>query len=310
MMWIRCATLLLALSLASTASAQQTRDSVGSGRSALDVEITSGARTTHDVLGEGERRYTLHRPFALVRFRLVQHVTRLAPNLALEFELDAALHADRSYAPSGAYAGFWAGSPWLGLGIAHRTPSQTLRVSVGLAPPLTTTRRTDLESLAAPGLGRWNEWLTSPNIVPLGVQLMGEWRFTHFDVGADAALILAPSFSHAGSRGEQPNYAFWAATGVWLTGHLNEQIDLGARLQWVAIAAHYDSPRADGVSSPSLRGVMLMPYVRYVFPRNHAALEPSYFELRTNINLVERDGPFLIANEFVWSLGVAAGTNW
>lgn len=300
MMWIRCATLLLALSLASRASAQQTRDSVGSGRSALDVAFISGARTNY--------RETSN-PFSVVQFRLVQHIAMLAPSLALEFELDASLFADAYISSIRVDGGLTLGSPWLGLGIAHRSDSQTLRASVGVAPPLATVRGTPLMPGGSAGMGRWNEWLAEISLVPMGLNLMGAWRFTEVEVGVDAALIVSPGFTYASRRGDEPTFAAWGALGVWLTGHLSESFDLGARVQWVTGFTQRD-PLVIESHETILSGVLLTPFVRYVFAQERAALDPSYVELRTHFNVIAPDGPFLIANEFTWSLGVAAGTNW
>ena len=126
--------------------------------------------------------------------------------------------------------------------------------------------------------------------------------------GFDAAVIVAPSFAYASSRGDEPIFAAWGALGVWLTGHLTEHVDLGARAQWVTGLTQRNA--AVVMPETILSGLLLTPFVRYVFPHEHAALEPSYVELRTHFNVIAPDGPFLIANPFVWSLGVAAGTNW
>ena len=88
-------TLALALwPFTSTAHAQLTRDAVGNGRSALEAQLTSGARLRYGSRIEGDPLSdvpTTLTPFMTLQFRVTQHITRLTPELVLEFDLDAAL---------------------------------------------------------------------------------------------------------------------------------------------------------------------------------------------------------------------------
>ena len=119
--------------------------------------------------------------------------------------------------------------------------------------------------------------------VPLGFLGLGEWRFSNFDVGVDAALILAPLFQWRDSPEAVPTgFAAWAAAGAWLTGHLSTEVDLGVRLQAVAGVLHEDATRFDPSTDTTSAYVALTPFVRYWF--NHAAIQsPAFAELRMKI---------------------------
>ncbi len=310
----RLTLILTLLLLTSTAHAQLTRDAVGSGRSALEAQLTSGARTRFGVrtdLGPGlppivER--TQHIPFVTLQFRLTQHITRLTPDLALEFDLDAALAAESFYSSTGEFDGLWLGSPWLGLSVASRSPARTLRASFGVAPPLATLREIRVQSVTAGGVGGWNAWLTERELVPIGLLGLGEWRFTHLDVGAELALIVAP---FASSYLRTWGVVAWAAAGVWLTGHLSNEVDLGARLQGVARFGQYDMYTSTSITESAHMDVSLTPFLRYWLTRAPSPSPvPAFVELRLNFNFVEPYGPVFVANESTWSLAVAIGTNW
>jgi len=312
-------TLTLALWLfASTAHAQLTRDAVGNGRSALESQLTVGEyleRPSPDRLCSAtmpcDVLFPRDVPFVTLQFRLAQHVTQLAPDLALEFDLDAALVAERFYTSRGDWQGFWAGSPWLGLSLASRARAQTLRISLGIAPPVAGTRHASLDFSVSPGgTGAWNEWLTLREAVAVGLLGLGEWRHDHFDVGADAALVIAPGADAVSG---------WAAAGVWLTGHLSDEVDLGARLQGVVRFTHTDSPFA--LESDSTAGhAALTPFVRYslppVSPRGEFSRAPSpspvpaFIELKTTFGFLAPDGPVFLSERYTASLALAAGTNW
>ncbi len=311
-------TLALALWLfTSTAHAQLTRDAVGNGRSALEAQLTSGARTRtpafppgSGAVGPSEER-TDFTPFMTLQFRVTQHITRLTPELVLEFDLDAALGVQDHRNAVGDWAGGWIGSPWLGVSVASRSASQTLRASLGIAPPLASLRR-ELggEFLPVGGSSGWNAWLAMRGAVPLGFLGLGEWRFANFDVGVDAALIVAPLFSWRESPvAEPPGFAAWAAAGAWLTGHLSSEVDFGARLQAVLGVLHTDASRSFPAMDSTSANVALTPFVRYWF--NHAAIQsPAFAELRMNFNFVAPYGPVFATNDSTWSLALAAGTRW
>lgn len=308
-------TLALALWLfTSTAHAQITRDAVGNGRSALEAQLTSGARlrflTFTEPFGPTETSvYNI--PFVTLQLRVTQHITRLTPELVLEFDLDAALGAQDHRNAAGDWIGGWINSPWLGVSVASRSAPQTLRASVGIAPPLASLRREQGgETLPVGGWSGWNAWSALRGAVPLGFLGLGEWRFSNFDVGVDVALILAPRFPWQDSPTPEPNgFAAWAAAGAWLTGHLSTEVDFGARLQAVAGVVHTDATPFFPAMERSSADVALSPFVRYWF--NHAAIQsPAFAELRMNFNFIAPYGPVFVADDSTWSLALAAGTRW
>ena len=310
-------TLTLALLLlTTTAHAQQTRDAVGNGRSALEAQLTSGARTRvrsfTEPLGPTETSTELT-PFATLQLRVTQHITRLTPELVLEFDLDAALGVQDHSSPAGEWAGGWIGSPWLGVSIASRSASQTLRASVGIAPPLASLRREfGGENLPVGGWSGWNGWLAGRGVLPFGFLGLGEWRFANFDVGVDVALIIAPLFPWRDSPVREPTgFGAWAAAGAWLTGHLTPELDLGARLQVVASVVDEDASSSPTATDSTSANVALSPFLRYWF--SHAASPsptPAFAELRMNFNFIDPYGPVFVDDDYTWSLALAAGTNW
>lgn len=181
-------TLALALWLfTSTAHAQLTRDAVGNGRSALEAQLTSGARTRvltfTEPLGEPETS-TEFTPFMTLQFRVTQHITRLTPELELEFDLDAALGIQEHRNAVGDWAGGWIGSPWLGVSVASRSAAQTLRASVGIAPPLASLRREQGgEFLPVGGSSGWNAWLA--------MRARCRWAFLAWASGASRTSMWA-----------------------------------------------------------------------------------------------------------------------
>jgi hypothetical protein len=225
----------------------------------------------------------------------------------LEFDLDAALVAEKFYTSRGEWQGFWAGSPWLGLSLASRTAAQTLRVSLGIAPPLSDTRHAFLDfSVTAGGTGGWNEWLTLRNAVPFGFLGLGAWRLNHLDVGVDAALVLAPAYSE-----NTTGFSGWAAAGVWLTGHLSDEVDLGARLQGILRVSHTDATAYDPAMDSTAGHAALTPFARYWFSRAPSTSPtPAYLELKATFGLVAPNGPVFFADRYTASVAIATGTNW
>lgn len=299
--------LLLALALtllATPVHAQRTQDAAGAGRGALELQLTSGAAYEEERLG-GHIPAT-HAPFVTLQVRLTQHIARLTPDTALELDLDAAVGA------GGYYAG-WAPSPWLGLALASRTEEQTLRMVLGVAPPVASIQ--DARSLAADiltgGWNGWNEWLGARPVVPFGLQAMAEWRFTNLDVGADAALIAGPTFTAEGAPLTNAAYFAWAAAGAWLTGHLASDIDLGARLQAVGRFTQTNASAMAAASGAFRVHASLTPYLRILTEHSPSpAPWPSFLEFRLNFNFVEPYGPVFLTDNFHWSLALAMGTNW
>lgn len=299
--------LLLALALTllttTTAHAQLTRDSVGAGRGALDGQLTWGANYRP---GFGHVPES-HAFFVTVQFRLVQQVATLAPDLALEFDLDGAI-GTAVYTSTG-----WLGSPWIGLSLASRTESQTLRVSLGVAPPVASIRSTlhGAEDLFPSGWSGWNDWLAARPVIPLGLQSLAEWRFTNLDAGADLALIAGPTFSAEGAPVSDLSFAAWAAFGTWLTGHLSREFDLGARLQAVGrFMRRNPSMMGPGGDSTQLHA-SLTPFVRYAFTQSPSpSPSPAFIEYRLNFNFLAPYGPVFFAESFTWSMALAMGTTW
>jgi len=297
--------LLLALTLLTTpVHAQRTQDAAGEGRGGLEMQLTSGAAYEAERLGG--HIPTVHAPFVTLQVRLTQQITRLAPDTVLELDLDAAVGG------SGFYVG-WAGSPWLGLGLASRTEEQTARVVLGVAPPVASIQASSgrFEDVLTGGWNGWNEWLGARPVVPFGLQAMAEWRFTELDVGADLALIGGPTFSAEGAPLTDAAYFAWAAIGAWLTGHLSGDIDLGARLQAVGRFMQTNAS-ASGAAAGTFRvHASLTPYLRILTSQARSPSPwPSFLEFRLNFNFVEPYGPVFLANNFHWSLALATGTHW
>lgn len=305
-------TFVLALTLlslmANTGRAQVTRDAAGSGRSAFDLSIVGGVRVAR--IPE-----TLEQPFVVVQSRLTQHIARLSSDLALEFDLDGALVAENQDDASGVMRSLWFGSPWLGLGVASRTPSQTLRLSLGAAAPLAGMRGIPWESISAAGMGGWSAWLMERGVLPFGVQGLAEWRFAHLDVGAEAALVVAPSLPGAETAFRVSAVFGWAAAGLWLTGHLTPEVDLGARLQAIARIVHTDAMDTTPAMERTGAHASLTPFVRYWFSRGvqgrpSPSPMPAFFEFRVHFNFVAPEGPALFADNYTWALAFALGTTW
>ena len=288
--------------LTSTAHAQLTQDAAREGRGSLDLQSTAGAIYRH---GFGDV-HAVHAPFVTLQARLVQHITQLTSEVALEFDLDAALGA------GGYYAG-WFGSPWLGLSIASRSPTQTLRLSLGVAPPVSSIQSTlyGAEDFFVSGWNGWYAWTAARPAIPVGLLAMAEWRSTELDVGADLALIAGPTFTAEGAPVNDVSFFAWGAVGAWLTGHLSREVDLGARLQAVGRFVRRNPSSAGPGGDSTQLDASLTPFLRHWTSRAaHPSPGVAFVEWRLNFNFLAPYGPVFIARDFAWSLALAMGTHW
>lgn len=303
-MWMGLVSALIVALCASPASAQQTRDLVRDGHGGLRVQLDVGqVRETPVSCPRGpcptEERHTV----AMV-VELHQRMATLAENLHLEFDLEAiAGFTETTYTGASEDDVWWFGSPWLGASIAHRTAAQTMRLSLGIAPPLRTVMRENGMPSEVGGLwGRWNEWLGLPAMVPLGLLGMTEWRGADVDIGIDAAVILAPVFNTDPTISRPANRLFsWTGLGFWLGGHVLPQLDLGFRTQGVLRVTHtwgvpgYRNTDADVQLS-------VAPFIRVLF-------QPFFAELRVHLNLNTPYGPPLDANGILM-VNLQVGGRW
>lgn len=305
-MQYRLLVLALTTLLSGTAHAQLTQDAARQGRGSFDLQTGAGAVYRRGFSDVPE----VHAPFVTLQARLVQHITQLSPDISLEFDLDAALGA------GGYYAG-WVGSPWLGLSIASRSEGQTLRLSAGTAPPVSSIQSTlyGAEDIFVGTWNGWNTWLAARPAIPVGVLGMAEWRFTELDVGADFALIAGPTFSADGAPVTSDAFFAWGALGAWLTGHLSRDVDLGARVQAVGRFTRRNPSGFGATFDPggdfTRLDASLTPFFRYWTSRTpHPSPSPAFVEFRFNFNFLAPYGPVFLSSGYTWSLVFVLGTHW
>jgi hypothetical protein len=306
-------TLMFALLVASKVHAQQTRDLVRDGHGGLRVQVDVGqVRITG--MGCTPAPCSTFERYALgLTVELHQRITTLSPDLHLEFDLEAIAGLSEMQDDFGRFNGQWLGSPWLGVSVAQRTATQTMRLSLGVAPPLRTAVRRFGSTDDPTGLwGRWNQWLGMPSMVPVGLLGMSEWRGAVVDVGIDAAAVLAPTFN-AEPGIVVPALGLWAwvGMGVWVGGHVTPNLDLGARAQAVLrIANRFGMPGFPGMVDAAVQ-VSAEPFIRYRFPASESSdnSSPWFAELRVQLNLNEPFGPPLGANG-LWAMNLQVGSSW
>ena len=309
-MWMGLVLALIVALCASPASAQQTRDLVRDGHGGLRVQLDVGQVRVTGMGCMPTPCGTFERYAVGLTVELHQRIATLSPDLHLEFDLEAIAGLSEMQDDFGRFNGQWLGSPWLGVSVAQRTAAQTMRLSLGIAPPLRTALRRFGAIDDATGLwGRWNQWLGMPSMVPVGLLGMSEWRGGVVDVGIDAALIFAPTFNAEPSI-VVPALGFWAwvGMGVWIGGHVTPDLDLGVRAQAVLrVANRFGMPGFEGMVDTHVQ-VSAVPFVRYSFPtRDHS--RPWFAELRVQLNLNEPFGPPLGANG-LWAVNLQVGSSW
>jgi hypothetical protein len=318
------AAVLSALAGAATAHAQvRTSDPMTTHALSIDGELHAGE--ARDV-GHGGASCSptptgivctdpvaIGRPFGTLALDVAGRVARVGQeDEALFVELDASLRLGlrEAYREDGSWRGAWMGV-WLGAALAHRTPSLTLRGSVGLAPPLRTAIQSGLrEDQLAAGWGQWDHWLAVEQVVPFGFLGLVEGRLAALDVGADTALVLGPSFPVPTLAGPADRGVFfWAGLGGWLSAHLGEAVRLGLRVQGVLWLHAGPEDRCDASGCASRDDLYsdfqasAIPFVRVLFP-------PGHLELRLQLNLDEPHGPTLAGREQVWAVAVRGGASW
>lgn len=309
---------------------------VGDANGASAQVRTSDPMTTHGVSLEGEvhvgEARELHHPpctttamgltcpgpivqgrvFGTLAVDVQDRVAQLGrAEESLFVELDASLRLGLRdyYRDDGAWRGAWL-NVWVAAAIAHRTPSLTLRGSLGVAPPLRTLVTRGLpEAQLTAGWGQWDQWLAMERVVPVGVMGLVEGRVGQLDAGADTALVLGPTFSDDTALADRGLY-FWGGLGGWLAAHLGDVVRLGLRAQGVFWLHSGPETRCEaGRPCATVTGLFtdfqasLVPFVRLLFP-------PGYLELRMQINLDEPHGPSLVGAEQVWAVALRGGASW
>lgn len=179
--WI-VATLLVGVWSLGAAAQVRTSDPMQANAFSLEGEIVAGS-----VRLAGEDF-----PIVAGSLDVQARVARLSPEVGLE--VDGGLRFGYLEPESFSTAGDppWA-SMWLGVAIAHRTPTLTVRGGLGLAPPLRTAVTPHIEEWQlASSWGNWDQWLVVEQVVPFGLRGLVESRLGDVDVGGDAALILGP----------------------------------------------------------------------------------------------------------------------
>ena len=202
---------------------------------------------------------------------------------------------------------------WLGAALARRSADLTLRLSVGLAPPLRTVVSPQVpDAQLAAGWGDWDRWMVVEQVVPFGVLGLVESRMDDLDLGADLALVAAPSIAGDQELFDGFDYYrrptgsfFWSGIGAWLRGHLGDLLSLGVRLQGVVSIFAGREERGgpilvvdDGVRADFQFSVV--PFVRVSFA-------PGFVEARWQVNVDEPHGPIFVGANAVWAVALRGG---
>jgi hypothetical protein len=204
---------------------------------------------------------------------------------------------------------------WLGAALSQRNAAMTLRGSLGLAPPLRSAVTAQVpDAQLAAGWGDWDRWLVIEKVVPFGFLGLVEGHLGAVDLGADVALIAAPSFAGNDQLFDgydlyrRPSgFFFWSGLGAWVRGHVGDVLSLGVRLQGVLTVFDGTEVRGMGIflveeGTRTDFQLSAIPFVRLSFP-------PGHVELRWQVNLDEPHGPIFAGPAPVWALALRGGVS-